>query len=179
MRAGLGIAGAVLALDQIVKYWVLHIFDLPARGQVEILPFFSLTMIWNEGVSLGLLQAGPGVGRWLLVALTSLIAIWIVFWLRRVRHWLSVLGLGLVLGGAVGNILDRVIYGAVADFVHLHAGGHDFYVFNLADGAITLGVGALIAEAVWGGGGSRGGPSDAAKPETVKPDAAKNEGDRG
>ncbi|GAB4144559.1 MAG: signal peptidase II [Sphingomonadales bacterium] len=150
MRQGLAIAAAVLALDQAVKYWVLYVFGLPTRGSVEILPFFSLTMVWNEGVSLGLLEAGSDLGRWLLVGLTSAISVWIFLWLRRAPAGLTRLGLALVLGGAIGNIIDRVIYGAVADFVHLHAWNYDFYVFNVADSAITLGVIALIAEAVWG-----------------------------
>ena len=150
MRQGLTIALAVLVLDQAVKYWVLYVYGLPARGSVEILPFFSLTMVWNQGVSLGLLEAGSDLGRWLLVGLTSAISVWIFLWLRRAPVGLTRLALALVLGGAVGNIIDRVIYGAVADFVHLHAWGYDFYVFNVADSAITLGVIALIAEAVWG-----------------------------
>lgn len=162
MRAGLAIAGAVLLLDQLLKYWILHVFGLPLKGSVEILPFFSLTMVWNEGVSLGLFQAGSGVGRWLLIGLTSAISLWIFVWLRRARHWLSVVGLGLVLGGAVGNIIDRIIHGAVADFVHLHALGYDFYVFNLADSAITLGIVALIAEAMWGEHGRQAGADPAA-----------------
>lgn len=150
MRAGLAIACTILVLDQLLKYWILHVYSLPLKGSVEILPFFSLTMVWNEGVSLGLFQAGSGVGRWLLIGLTSAISVWIFLWLRRAQHWLSVWGLGLVLGGAVGNIIDRIVHGAVADFVHLHAWGYDFYVFNLADSAITLGIVALIAEAMWG-----------------------------
>lgn len=150
MRVGLAIAAAVLVLDQAVKYWILYIYDLPSLGSVEILPFFSLTMVWNEGVSLGLLEAGSEVGRWLLVGLTSAISVWIFMWLRRAAPGLTRLGLALVLGGAIGNIIDRIIYGAVADFVHLHAGKYDFYVFNVADSAITLGVVALIADAIWG-----------------------------
>ncbi|MFZ5610155.1 MAG: signal peptidase II [Pseudomonadota bacterium] len=148
MRLGLSLAAVVLVLDQLSKYWILAVYDLPAKGSVEILPFFSLTMVWNRGISLGLMQAGSDGARWLLVGVTLAVTMLLLFWLRTARQGMLRFGLGLVIGGAIGNIVDRIRFGAVADFVHLHGWGHDFYVFNIADSAITIGVGLLLVEAM-------------------------------
>lgn len=148
---GLSIAAVTLVLDQISKWWILSVFDLPSRGTVEVLPFFNLAMVWNRGVSFGLLSADGNLGRWLLVALTAAISVGVVVWLRRATGALVVLGLGLILGGAIGNIIDRIVYGAVADFVQLHAFGYSFYVFNVADAGITIGVALLLWDAILSG----------------------------
>lgn len=141
----------VFVADQLTKWWIIHVVDLPARYSIPILPFFSLTWVENRGVSMGLLTAAGDVGRWLLVALTAAIAIFVAFWVRRESHPVEKLALGLVLGGALGNIVDRVRFGYVVDFVHLHVGQWSFYVFNVADAAITVGVAILFLRALIGG----------------------------
>lgn len=145
------LAALVLILDQVSKWWIIHVVELPARYTIPVLPFFSLTWVENRGVSMGLLTADSEAGRWLLVALTALIALFVAFWVRRESHGMEKLALGLVLGGALGNIIDRVRFGYVVDFVHLHAGRWSFYVFNVADAAITVGVGILFIRALIGG----------------------------
>lgn len=151
VRPGLIIAMVTLVLDQITKWWILYVFDLPLKGVVEVLPFFNLAMVWNRGVSFGFLEADSDTGRWILVAVTALIAAVVAVWLRRAEDRLTVAGLGLILGGAIGNIIDRIAYGAVADFVQLHALGYSFYVFNVADAAITIGVALLLLDAILSG----------------------------
>ena len=135
---------ALFLLDQASKYWILEVFDLPAKQTVPILPFFNLTMVWNRGVSMGLFEAGSDTGRWLLTGVTALISIGVAVWIWREKVTPQAWALAAVLGGALGNIVDRIRFGAVADFIHLHALGYSFYVFNVADAAITLGVAALL-----------------------------------
>ena len=144
------LALAVFLIDQLVKYWIVNIVRLEEQVSIPVLPFFSLTWVENRGVSMGMLTAGTEVGRWMLVGLTALIAIVVAFWIRRERAWPEALALGLVLGGALGNIVDRIRFGYVVDFVHLHAGPWSFYVFNIADAAITIGVIILLARALIG-----------------------------
>jgi signal peptidase II len=141
---GILIALVTLVLDQASKLWVLFVFDLPIRGRVPVLPFTDLVMVWNRGVSYGLFQQHTDVGRWLLIAVTLAVSLFLARWLWRETDAPNVIGLGLVLGGAIGNGIDRVAYGAVADFVLLHAGGFEWYVFNVADAAIVVGVVFLL-----------------------------------
>lgn len=145
---GYAIAALVLVLDQISKYWVLEILHLPAIGGIDVWPFFRLTFVGNVGVSMGLLAADSDLSRWLLTAITTGIALAVAMWLRREKHPVDVAALGLVLGGAIGNILDRVRFGYVVDFLHFFWQQYSFWVFNLADAAITLGVILLLARAV-------------------------------
>lgn len=135
---------AVFVLDRLSKWWIVEVYDLPEKGSVAILPFFSLTMVWNQGISLGLFQADSDLGRWLLIGVTGAISLALAVWLARVETRLLAVAIGLVLGGAVGNILDRLIYPGVADFFHFHAFGASFYVFNVADSAISIGVVLLL-----------------------------------
>ena len=145
-RHGFLLALIVLAADQLSKWWILESFNLPQKGSVEILPFLNLTMVWNKGVSMGLFNDGGGMGRWILVVVTSIVALALIVWLVRCTDkWLS-LALGALIGGAIGNIIDRVAYGAVADFIHLHAFNWSFYVFNVADAMISLGVIILLLD---------------------------------
>jgi signal peptidase II len=138
----LSLALAIFVVDQAVKAWVLYVFQLPEKGSVLITSFFSLTMVWNPGVSLGLFQAQSASGRWALTILTLGIAGFVAWWLWREDKKPMALSLGLVLGGAAGNIVDRIVYGSVADFLHVH-----FFpwVFNVADAAISVGVALLLA----------------------------------
>ena len=142
-----GLAALIIVLDQISKFWVLEVYQLPARGSVEILPFFSLSMVWNRGVSFGLLQSDADLGRWGLAVFSTGVAIALAFWARKVtRPWLAT-ALGLVIGGAVGNLIDRIRFGAVADFLDV-SWLYFPWVFNVADSAITIGVILLILDSL-------------------------------
>jgi signal peptidase II len=149
-RLGFGIAILVFAVDQIVKALVVSGLHLPLRiDGLELLPIFRLFWVENHGISMGFLTAGSSMDRWLLVAMTGAIAVAVVFWLWRERNRLDAGALGLVLGGALGNITDRVRLGYVADFLDLHFGDwHPFLVFNIADAAITVGVLLLVLRAL-------------------------------
>lgn len=146
---GITVAVVVFALDQLVKWVVAGPLHLKMLGQIEFFPIFNLTWVENYGVSLGLLTAGSATGRWLLTGLTALIATVVAIWLWREKNRHDVTGLGLVLGGALGNILDRVRFGYVVDFADLHFGAfRPFLVFNIADAAITVGVLILLFRAL-------------------------------
>ena len=150
---GYGLALAIFVLDQIVKYWIIEGVRLHERGFVDVLPFFNLTWVENRGVSMGMLTADGELGRWLLVVLTAAISAGVGVWLWRERNRLDVVALGLVLGGAIGNIVDRIRFGYVVDFLHFFWGEWHFYVFNVADAAITVGVILLLLRAVLRGDG--------------------------
>lgn len=150
------LAAIVFVVDQLVKYWIVNIVQLESRVSIPVLPFFSLTWVENRGVSMGMMTAESEAGRWLLVGLTAVIAIVVAVWIRREKQWPEALALGLVLGGALGNIVDRIRFGYVVDFVHLHAGRWSFYVFNVADAAITVGVVILLLRALFGRSDSPG-----------------------
>lgn len=142
------LAAFVFVADQLLKWWIIDGLGLQALGSVPVLPVLSLTWVENRGVSMGLLTADTEVGRWLLVGLTALIAGVVAVWIRRERQNAELAALGLVLGGALGNIVDRVRFGYVVDFIHLHWGAWSFYVFNLADAAISVGVAILLLRAL-------------------------------
>jgi signal peptidase II len=157
LRAGLFLAILVLFLDQVTKLAILEWLNpqagrlqecSPAAG-VAITSFFSIVLVCNRGMSSGLFNTGDPVVPWILGAIAIAVAIGLVWWLARARHWLVIAGLGLVLGGAIGNLIDRVLYGAVVDFVLLHAGSWHFPAFNVADSAITLGVVALLWDSLF------------------------------
>jgi signal peptidase II len=146
---GLVTAAVIFVADQLAKWAITHPLDLPNRGQIEVLPFFDVRWVNNTGVSLGLLSADSPQSRWLLVALTVAIAIAVLVWLWRERQRDDAFALGLVLGGAAGNILDRIRFGHVVDFLDLHFGDwHPFLIFNPADAAITIGVLILLLRAL-------------------------------
>ena len=144
---GLGVLLAVLAADQLSKWWILRVLHLPDRGVVAVLPVLSLTMVWNHGVTFGMLNGG-GAGPVLLGVVALAIVGGLFVWMRRAENALVAAALGGIAGGAVGNVIDRARYGAVVDFLHLHAGGWDPfpYVFNVGDAAICVGVAALVIE---------------------------------
>lgn len=149
--AGLITAAIVLILDQVVKFVVTGPLGLDglSGAVIDLLPIFRLHFVANIGVSLGLLNASSDTGRWALVALTGVIAAGVLVWMLRERNKQDQLGLGLVLGGAMGNIADRVRLGYVVDYADLHFGDWSpFLVFNLADAAITIGVLVLLARAI-------------------------------
>lgn len=148
---GLITAALLFLADQFVKYMVTYPLALRSRAEegIVILPFFNLRWLENRGVSMGLFHAGNGMMRWLLVGMTSAIALFVAVWLWRERSRQDVFGLGLILGGALGNITDRVRLGYVVDYADLHIGDwRPFLIFNLADAAITIGVLILLARAL-------------------------------
>lgn len=142
-----GLAAAIFLADQLSKYWVIYGLELESRGSVGFLPFWSWTWVENRGVSMGMLQADGDLGRWLLVALTAAIAAAVAYWINSERDWQDLIAMGLILGGALGNIVDRIRLGYVVDFVHLHVSSWSFYVFNVADAAITIGVILMLLRA--------------------------------
>ena len=156
------LAGLVVVLDQISKFWVLNVFQLPLKASVPVAGPFHLTMVWNRGVSFGLLRADVDVTRWALVAFSVAVSIFLAAWVRNATRRVMAVSLGLVIGGAVGNVIDRIRFGAVADFL-------DFsrlwfpWIFNVADSAITCGIVLLLVDMLL---------QDREKsPAPVKPDA--------
>jgi signal peptidase II len=146
---GWAMAALVVFIDQLSKYWITGPLDLPDRGEIELLPIFRLVWTGNHGVSGGFLVASSDAQRWLLTAATAGIAVAVAVWRWRERGRIEVLALGAILGGAIGNIADRVRLGYVADFLNLHFGAWSpFLVFNVADAAISIGVMVLIGCAV-------------------------------
>jgi len=146
---GLAVAGTIFAVDQLLKYVVTHPLQLEDRETLEIFSFFDLRWTENPGVSMGYLTADSETTRWLLVGLTAAIALFVFAWMWREKRRDDTIGLALVLGGALGNILDRVRFGYVVDFLDLHFGEvRPFLVFNVADAAITIGVLLLLVRAL-------------------------------
>lgn len=143
---GLVAAAIVLAADQGSKYWVLNILDLPSLGSIELLPWLNLTMVWNQGVTFGLLRQGSVTGTYVLAGVSLLVVCFLLVWMARAERVLLAIALGAVAGGAIGNVLDRLRFGRVVDFIHAHAFGYSWYVFNVADAAIVCGVGVLILD---------------------------------
>jgi signal peptidase II len=146
--AAYGLALLIFVVDQLSKWAMIGPFELQSRAQVELLPIFNFTWVENRGISLGLAQAENDTHRWLLVAMTAAIAIGVAWWMRREPKRGDQFSLALILGGALGNIVDRVRFGYVVDFLDLHFGSYrPFYVFNVADAAISIGVIILLLRA--------------------------------
>ena len=156
---GYSVAAVVFVLDQLSKYWVTYVLDLRTLGSVQLLPVFNLTWVENTGVSTGLFRAETDKMRWLLVAATLAIALAVAVWIAREKNRWDVFALGLVLGGALGNIFDRATRGYVIDYADLHFGDfRPFLIFNIADAAITIGVLIILARSLL----SREKPGEAA-----------------
>lgn len=151
-RTGFLLAAVIFALDQASKWAIIHPLNLPNIGAIDIIPIFRLIWVNNHGVSLGMFTAGSEAQRWLLVAVTGVISIGAAIWLARETNRIEALGLGCIVGGAAGNVLDRIRLGYVVDFLNLHFGGWSpFLVFNVSDAAITVGVLVLLARALMAG----------------------------
>jgi signal peptidase II len=154
LRPGIIAALAVLALDQASKFWLLKVFDIVRRGAVEVTPFFDLVLALNTGISYGWFQNESATGQAILLAVKAAAVILLAVWMARSRTLLATIALGLIIGGAIGNAVDRFTYGAVVDFAlfHVQIGGKTFnwYVFNLADVAIVAGVAALLYDSFLG-----------------------------
>lgn len=157
LRPGLILAGIILVLDQLTKHWAMEVmrpmgvwetpFYTPQR--IEILPFLDMVMAWNRGVSFGIFNNG---GDWNAVILSTLsvgICIALVVWMKKAHSLPVALGLGAIIGGALGNVIDRIRFGAVADFIDVHAMGWHWPAFNLADSAITVGAIVLILDSLF------------------------------
>lgn len=152
LAIGLSLAALVLAADIGSKYWILHVLDLPSRGDVPLLPpLLDLAMVWNHGVTFGLLQAGDGAGQIVLACVALAVVAGLLLWLRRAENLAVAASIGAIAGGALGNVADRIRYGMVVDFIHVHWGAFDPFpfVFNLGDSAIVLGVAALLVEGLF------------------------------
>lgn len=148
-QLGYGVAVAIFVVDQVTKWLIMGPIALPMRGLITITSFFDLRWVENYGVSMGFLIAASDAERWILVAVTAAIAAGVAVWIWRETARIDTVALGLVLGGAIGNITDRSRLGYVADFLDLHIGDwHPFLVFNVADAAITMGVLLLVARAL-------------------------------
>jgi signal peptidase II len=153
-RSGLIAAVVTLVLDQASKLWLLFVFDIGRRGAVKLTPFFDLVLAWNPGISFGWLQNDSPLAQIALLIVKAVAVIVLAIWMARSRTILATVALGLIIGGAIGNAIDRLAYGAVVDFAlfHVRIGGKDFnwYVFNLADVAIVAGVAALLYDSLVG-----------------------------
>ena len=151
-----GIIAAVIALvaDQASKLWLLFVFDIGHRGAVSITPFFDLVLAWNTGISYGWFQNESPLGAAILLAIKAAAVVLLAVWMARSHTRMATIGLGLIIGGAIGNAIDRLAYGAVVDFAlfHIQIGEKTFnwYVFNLADVAIVAGVAALLYDSFFG-----------------------------
>jgi len=149
-RLGLIIAGSAVSLDRVSKWWVMNVLELPKIQMVEILPIFNLQWAENRGVSFNMLTADGDFGRWALVGMTGLIVIGLGIWLKTVQTRVLSIAIGLVIGGAIGNIYDRAVFGYVADFFQFHVGDWSFAIFNVADSCITVGAALLIWDTFFG-----------------------------
>ncbi len=145
---GLIVASAVIVLDQATKWWVVTIFMDPPRV-VDVWPFFNVVMVWNRGVTFGFLGDTPYWGQWAFVGLSLAIVAILLLWLRRAETKWRAAAIGLIIGGALGNVIDRVNYGAVADFLDFHVAGYHWPAFNFADAAITVGVAIMFFDALF------------------------------
>ena len=139
------LAAVVVALDQASKFWILHVFQLPLKVTVPVAGPFHLTMVWNRGVSFGLLRADVDLTRWALVAFSVIVSVFLAVWARNSTRRLSAVALGLVMGGAIGNVIDRIRFGAVADFIDVSRLWFP-WIFNVADAAITVGILLLLLD---------------------------------
>ena len=154
LRSGIIVAIVVLALDQASKLWLLFVFDIARRGAVKVTPFFDLVLAWNVGISFGWFQNDDPLAQIGLMIVKAIAVIVLAIWMARSRTLIATLALGLIIGGAIGNGIDRFAHGAVVDFAlfHLQIGGntYNWYVFNLADVAIVAGVAALLYDSLLG-----------------------------
>ncbi|MBC7953931.1 MAG: signal peptidase II [Rhodospirillaceae bacterium] len=158
MRPGLILAAIIVLFDQWSKYWVVEtvmrpqgVWETPfyTSTRIEILPFFDIVMAWNRGVSFGIFNTD---GRWnaiLLSVLSIAIVIGLLVWMRKAPSRMVTLALGSIIGGALGNVIDRIRWGAVADFLDVHVMGHHWPAFNLADSAISIGAVVLVLDALF------------------------------
>lgn len=135
----------VIVLDQITKLFFINLFNNPSEI-IEVTSFFNFVIVWNTGVSFGLFADNAGLGRWVLTIVAICIVIWLWFWALRVKNKYIAMAIGFIIGGALGNVIDRVRLGAVADFLDFHINSYHWPAFNLADSMIFIGVIILLFE---------------------------------
>ncbi len=146
---GVGIAVLTMAIDQAHKWWMLAVYRIEEKGRVVVTPFLDLVYVKNLGVSYGLFTQDSREGQWFLAGFAVIAVLAMAAWLARgVADRLTAAGLGLIMGGAIGNAIDRLVLGGVADFFSLHAFGFYWYVFNIADAAIVAGVCGLLYDSL-------------------------------
>jgi signal peptidase II len=152
MRLGLAVAASVVLADQLSKNWVLGVFAGRGLGE-RILPvtsFFNLVLTWNSGMSFGLFNTNAALNAVVFTAVAVVIVVALLVWLARTREPLLAVAIGLVVGGAIGNVIDRLLRGAVVDFLDFHLSRWHWFAFNLADAAICVGVGLMIIDSLLG-----------------------------
>lgn len=145
---GVALAAATVLCDQLHKAWMIAVFHESPTPKITVTPFLDLVMVWNRGISYGLLKQQSDAGRWVLVGFAAAAVLALAFWLARLQTRLAAASVGLIIGGALGNAIDRLHYGAVADFFSFHISGYNWYVFNLADAAIVAGVAGLLYDSL-------------------------------
>lgn len=152
IRLGLAVAALVIAADQLAKSWVLdRLAGRPPIDRIlEVTGFFNVVLTWNRGVSFGLFNDDAAFNALVFAALAAVIVIGLLVWLARVRETLLAVAIGLVVGGAVGNVIDRLLRGAVVDFLDFHVAGWHWFAFNVADAAICVGVGLMVIDSLLG-----------------------------
>jgi signal peptidase II len=155
---GLSVAAATALTDQAHKAWMLYVYDIAARGIVRISSFFDLVLVWNRGISYGMLPQESALGRLGLILFAFGASAGLAAWLARVDTKLTAVSIGLIIGGAIGNAIDRILYGAVADFFSFQVFGFQWYVFNIADAAIVAGVVGLLYDSLFRGHKKAGNP---------------------
>lgn len=143
---GAAVALAALLVDQGSKQWLLRSYDIAARQPVRLAPMLDLVLAWNKGISYSLFTTDSRYGPWVLLAVTLAATALLIVWLWRSATPVTAVALGLLIGGALGNAVDRFLYGAVVDFVYFHVGSFSWYIFNAADCAIVAGVALLLLE---------------------------------
>lgn len=148
LNIGFITAFLTLVLDQASKLYLFFGFNLPAREPVTLTSFLELIVVWNRGISYGLFQQHHEWGQWLLASVALVAALVLSVWIKRAETGFLAGSLGLIVGGALGNAIDRILHGAVFDFIHFHFGSFSWYVFNIADAAIVAGVAGLLYESL-------------------------------
>jgi signal peptidase II len=151
-RLGVTLVALVIVLDQLTKFWVYEALVVEGPRSIVVAPFFNLVTVWNYGVSFGMFNSGSSAASWIFILLALAISVALAAWLVRTDRHLISASLGLILGGAIGNVIDRVRYGAVFDFLDFHLAGWHWPAFNVADAAICVGVAVLFTDSLFGEG---------------------------
>lgn len=149
-RLGLLLVVAVIVADQLSKHWIYQALVVDGPRAIVVTPFFNLVTVWNYGVSFGMFNSGSSAAAWIFILLALAISLALAIWLVRTDRALVSASLGLILGGAVGNVIDRVRFGAVFDFLDFHLAGWHWPAFNVADAAIVVGVAVLFIDSLFG-----------------------------
>lgn len=157
---GVGVALGVLAADQVSKWWVVSVLQLNARPALVLLPVLDLRLVANRGITFGWLGQSSFAGPLLLAVIALAIVVALGVWLRRTERPLIAVAIGAIVGGAIGNVADRLRLGFVVDFIQVHAFAWSWYVFNVADAAIVCGVGVLLLDGLFDGRGQGQRPAD-------------------